>query len=58
MHLRNAPTGLMKSMGYGQGYQYAHDYDDGVAKSQVHMPENLKARKVYTRNPRDRNPSK
>ncbi len=58
MHLRNAPTGLMKSMGYGQGYQYAHDFDDGVAKSQVHMPENLKARKVYSRNPRDRNPSK
>jgi putative ATPase len=26
MHLRNAPTGLMKSMGYGKGYKYAHDY--------------------------------
>jgi putative ATPase len=26
MHLRNAPTGLMKSMGYGSGYRYAHDY--------------------------------
>ena len=55
MHLRNAPTGLMKSMGYGKGYQYAHDYEGGVA-DQVHMPEKLKARKVYTPNPSDRKP--
>jgi putative ATPase len=55
MHLRNAPTGLMKSMGYGKGYQYAHEYEGGVA-DQVHMPEKLKARKVYTPNPRDRKP--
>jgi putative ATPase len=54
MHLRNAPTGLMKSMGYGRGYQYAHDFEGGVA-DQVHMPEKLKGRKVYTRNPRDFN---
>jgi len=52
MHLRNAPTGLMKSMGYGRDYRYAHDYESGVA-DQVHMPENLKARKVYSPNPRD-----
>jgi putative ATPase len=58
MHLRNAPTGLMKSMGYGRGYQYAHDYEDGVAKEQVHLPAKLKGRKVYTPNPRDRNPGK
>src|SRR6058998_974154 len=44
MHLRNAPTGLMKSMGYGRGYQNAHDYEGGVASSQVHMPEKLKGR--------------
>jgi putative ATPase len=55
MHLRNAPTGLMKSMGYGKGYQYAHDSEGGVA-DQVHMPEKLKARKVYAPNPRDRKP--
>jgi putative ATPase len=55
LHLRNAPTGLMKSMGYGKGYQYAHDSEGGVA-DQVHMPEKLKARKVYTPNPRDRKP--
>ena len=55
MHLRNAPTGLMKAMGYGRGYQYAHDFQGGVA-DQVHMPEKLKERKVYTPNPRDRKP--
>ncbi|HVH64036.1 MAG TPA: replication-associated recombination protein A [Candidatus Dormibacteraeota bacterium] len=57
MHLRNAPTGLMKSMGYGEGYRYAHDFEGGVA-DQVHMPEKLKGRKVYTPNPRDRKPGK
>jgi len=56
LHLRNAPTGLMKSMGYGRGYQYAHDYEGGVATSQAHMPEKLKGRKVYSANPRDRKP--
>jgi len=57
MHLRNAPTGLMKSMGYGKGYKYAHDAEGGVA-DQVHMPEKLKARKVYRPNPRDKNQAK
>jgi len=56
-HLRNAPTGLMKSMGYGKGYQYAHDHEGGVA-DQVHMPEKLKSRKVYKPNPRDVKPGK
>jgi len=55
-HLRNAPTGLMKSMGYGSGYRYAHDYEGGVA-DQVHMPEKLKGRKVYRPNPRDKHQS-
>ncbi|HET7465787.1 MAG TPA: replication-associated recombination protein A [Candidatus Dormibacteraeota bacterium] len=54
MHLRNAVTGLMRSMGYGRGYQYAHDFEGGVATSQVHMPEKLKQRKVYKANPRDK----
>ena len=58
LHLRNAPTGLMKSMGYGRDYQYAHDFEGGVATSQVHMPEKLKGRKVYSPNPRDRKPGK
>jgi len=55
MHLRNAPTGLMKSMGYGKGYKYAHDHEGGVAE-QVHLPERLKGRQVYKPNPRDRKP--
>ena len=54
MHLRNAVTGLMRSMGYGRGYQYAHDFEGGVAKSQVHMPEKLAKRQVYKPNPRDK----
>jgi putative ATPase len=55
MHLRNAPTGLMKSMGYGKGYQYAHDHEGGKA-DQVHLPDKLKGRKVYKPNPRDKKP--
>lgn len=57
LHLRNAPTGLMKSMGYGRDYKYAHDYEGGVA-DQAHMPVKLKGRKVYSPNPRDRKPGK
>ena len=57
LHLRNAPTGLMKSMGYGRDYKYAHDHEGGVA-DQVHMPAKLKGRKVYSPNPRDRKPGK
>ncbi len=44
LHLRNAPTRLMKDLGYGQGYHYAHD-DYGV--SQVNLPENLSGRRYY-----------
>jgi putative ATPase len=58
LHLRNAVTGLMRSMDYGRDYRYAHDYEGGVAAEQVHMPEKLKGRKVYTPNPRDRKPGK
>ena len=57
MHLRNAVTGLMRSMGYGRDYKYAHDFEGGVA-DQTHMPERLKDRKVYSPNPRDRKPGK
>jgi putative ATPase len=53
LHLRNAPTGLMKSMGYGKGYKYAHDFEGGIA-NQVHMPEKLAGRKVYKPGPRDK----
>src|ERR1700674_2395768 len=57
LHLRNAPTGLMKSMGYGKGYKYAHDFDGGIA-DQVHMPEKLAGRKVYKPGPRDMKPQR
>jgi putative ATPase len=53
LHLRNAPTGLMKSMGYGKGYKYSHDFEGGVA-DQVHMPAKLAGRQVYKPNPRDK----
>jgi putative ATPase len=53
LHLRNATTGLMKSMGYGKGYKYAHDYEGGVA-DQHHLPEKLVGRKVYKPGPRDK----
>ena len=41
LHLRNAPTGLMKGLGYGQGYQYAHDLEGKIADMQC-LPDNLK----------------
>jgi putative ATPase len=47
LHLRNAPTGLMKEIGYGKGYQYAHDFSDGKAGSMTCMPEELQSRKYY-----------
>jgi putative ATPase len=40
MHLRNAPTTLMKKLGYGTGYQYAHDQDQGLVE-QNHLPPEL-----------------
>ncbi len=46
LHLRNAPTGLMKAFGYGQGYQYAHDLEAKVADMQC-LPDNLKGRVYY-----------
>jgi len=46
LHLRNAPTPLMKSMGYGAGYRYAHDLDEKVADMQC-LPDNLKDHVYY-----------
>jgi len=46
LHIRNAPTKLMKDMGYGEGYKYAHDLPDAVV-SQDHLPEKLKGRIYY-----------
>jgi putative ATPase len=46
LHLRNAPTALMKHLGYGAGYQYAHDLPQKVADMQC-LPDNLKNRSYY-----------
>jgi putative ATPase len=46
LHLRNAPTGLMKGLGYGKGYQYAHDEPEGVADMEC-LPPAHKGRKFY-----------
>ena len=40
MHIRNAPTGLMKNLGYGKGYQYAHDYDNNFARQEF-LPDSI-----------------
>lgn len=45
-HLRNAPTQLMKDIGYGQNYRYAHDEEDAFASGETYFPENM-AEKVY-----------
>jgi putative ATPase len=46
LHIRNAPTGLMKGLGYGSGYQYAHDLETKVADMQC-LPDNLRDRVYY-----------
>ena len=46
LHLRNAPTKLMKGLGYGKGYQYAHDYE-GAEIDQQHLPDALRERRYY-----------
>ena len=46
MHLRNAPTGLMKDEGYGAGYRYAHD-DDPEGMNQRYLPDELAGRVYY-----------
>ena len=46
LHLRNAPTRLMKQLHYGRGYQYAHDVEGKVANMQC-LPDNLKDRLYY-----------
>jgi putative ATPase len=51
LHLRNAPTPLMKGLGYGRGYQYAHDEPDAIAAMEC-LPAALKGREYYT--PTDR----
>ncbi|AQW62767.1 replication-associated recombination protein A [Dehalococcoides mccartyi] len=47
LHLRNAPTGLMKDLGYGKDYKYAHDYQNHFVKQQ-NLPEVIKDHRFYT----------
>jgi len=51
LHIRNAPTGLMKKLGYGKDYKYAHDYKDAYVP-QDYLPEKLEGRLFYA--PTDR----
>jgi putative ATPase len=46
MHIRNAPTKLMKDLGYGREYKYAHNYAEGYV-AQEYLPDQLKGRKFY-----------
>ena len=41
MHLRNAPTKLMKQLDYGKGYRYAHDEQDGFAAGETYFPDGM-----------------
>ena len=52
MHLRNAPTKLMKELGYGKGYRYAHDEKDAFAAGQTYLPEGMSAVEWYRPTPR------
>jgi putative ATPase len=47
MHLRNAPTKLMKGLGYGTGYQYDHDVEGGIALDQQCLPDALVGTTFY-----------
>ncbi|MDR2405581.1 MAG: replication-associated recombination protein A [Deltaproteobacteria bacterium] len=46
LHIRNAPTDLMKDLGYGKGYQYAHNFDNAEI-DQEHLPKELESRVYY-----------
>jgi putative ATPase len=52
MHLRNAPTRLMKGLGHGQGYRYAHDEEGGFAAGERYLPEGLPIQRFYEPVPR------
>ncbi|HMA98419.1 MAG TPA: recombination factor protein RarA, partial [Wenzhouxiangella sp.] len=47
LHLRNAPTRLMKELNYGKGYRYAHDEADGFAAGENYFPKGMKPRRYY-----------
>ncbi len=47
LQLRNAPTGLMKDLGYGKGYRYAHDEPDAYAAGEKYFPEGMQPARYY-----------
>ncbi len=47
LRLRNAPTKLMKNLGYGEGYRYAHDEEGGYAAGEAYLPDGMKAQQFY-----------
>ena len=52
MHLRNAPTGLMKELGHGDGYRYAHNEPNAFAAGESYFPESLTGTRLYNPNER------
>ena len=52
LHLRNAPTGLMRGLDYGKAYRYAHDEPDAYAAGEQYFPEGLPPREYYRPVPR------
>ena len=52
MHLRNAPTRLMKELGYGENYRYAHDEEGGIAAGEKYFPDDMDPRTYYHPVPR------
>jgi putative ATPase len=52
LRLRNAPTGLMKGLGYGKGYRYAHDEPDAIAAGETYFPDEMTPARYYEPVPR------
>ena len=52
LHLRNAPTSLMKDLGYGDDYRYAHDEEEGHAAGETYFPDDMSPAKYYHPVPR------
>ena len=52
MHLRNAPTRLMKGLGHGEGYRYAHDEPEGYAAGEKYFPDEMEPSRYYQPVPR------
>ncbi|MEX0959079.1 MAG: replication-associated recombination protein A [Burkholderiales bacterium] len=52
VHLRNAPTRLMKELGYGRAYRYAHDEPEGYAAGETYFPEGMQPPRFYRPTPR------